>query len=311
MVVMTCHGESPPCIWEGIHMSMITHVQRLASDNFALGGDMLVHHLGFGGVQLCGKGKNGWGAPKDRKNAIAVVRRAVDLGVNLIDTADSYGPGVSEEIIAAALYPYPMDLVIATKGGLVIQGPRHWIRNSKPSHLRLALEGSLRRLRLERIDLYQLHAVDPEVPIEESVGALVDMQAEGKIRHIGLSNVDIKQLRRAQSVARIVSVQNRYNLMDRVSETIVDFCQAEGLGFMPWFPLGEGDLIQPGDEVKRIARVHQVTSAQIALAWLLQRSPTMLPIPGTSSLAHLEENIAAACIELKQEEFEVLDKLKR
>lgn len=267
---------------------------------------MSVHRLGFGGVQLCRK--DGWGVPKDRKNAAAVVRRAVDLGVTLIDTADSYGPGVSEEIIAKALYPYPPGLVIATKGGLVIQGPRHWEPNCKPSHLRQALEGSLRRLRLERIDLYQLHSVDPDVPVEESVGTLTNMQAEGKIRHIGLSNVNIDELRRAQSVATIVSVQNRYNLLERASDPMVDLCQAEGLGFLPWFPLGEGQLSHPGYAVERIAQAHKATAAQIALSWLLQCSPTMLPIPGTSSISHVEENVAAASIELTQEEFEALDK---
>ena len=265
---------------------------------------MPVHRLSFGGVQLCRK--DGWGAPKDRKSAVAVVRRAADLGVNLIDTADSYGPGVSEEIIAEALYPYPPGLVIATKGGLVIQGPRHWEPNGKPSHLRQALEGSLRRLRLERVDLYQLHSVDPEVPIAESVGALANMQVEGKIRHIGLSNVDINELRHAQSIVAIVSVQNRYNLLERASEPMVDLCQAEGLGFLPWFPLWEGQLSQPGHAIERIARAHKATPAQIALAWLLQRSRTMLPIPGTSSIAHLEENLAAALIELTHEEFETL-----
>jgi pyridoxine 4-dehydrogenase len=279
-----------------------------ASRKFALGADLSVYRLGFGTVQLCRQ--DGWGEPKDRDNAIAVVRRAVDLGVNLIDTADSYGPDVSEQIIAEALYPYPTGLVIATKGGLIIQGPRHWEPNGTPSHLRQALEGSLRRLRLQRIELYQLHGVDPDVPIEESVGVLAEMQAEGKIGQIGLSNVDAKQLRRAQSVAAIVSVQNRYNLLERASESIVDLCQAEGLAFIPWFPLGEGHLVRPTGELERIAQTHNATSAQIALAWLLQRSSTMLPIPGTSSLAHLEENMAAWSIELSQEEFEILDKLK-
>jgi len=288
-------------------MSVNAFVKTIASDNFALGGDMLVRRLGFGGVQLCRK--DGWGAPTDRKNAIAVVRQAIDLGVNLIDTADSYGPGVSEEVIAEALYPYPNDLVLATKGGLVIQGPRHWIRNGKPSHLRQALEGSLQRLRLDRIDLYQLHGVDTNVPIEESVGTLVHMQVEGKIRHIGLSNVNIKQLRRAQSIARIVSVQNEYNLSERTSEGMVNLCQAEGLGFIPWFPLGEGVLAQSSDKIKHIALTHKATSAQIALAWLLQRSPTVLPIPGTSSIAHLEENIRASYIHLTKEEFEILNNL--
>lgn len=285
-------------------------LQMTTRSDFLLGGDKSVRRLGFGGVQLCGMGKDGWGMPKDRNKALAVVRRAVELGVNLIDTADSYGPGVSEEIIAKALYPYPPDLVIATKGGLIIQGPRRWFRNGKPSHLRQALEGSLRRLQLECIDLYQLHAVDPEVPIEESVGTLADMQAEGKIRHIGLSNVDIQQLRRAQSVTRIVSVQNRYNLLERDSESMVDLCQAEGLGFIPWFPLGEGSLIRSNYELERIAQAHNATPAQVAIRWLLQRSPTILPIPGTSSIRHVEENIAAALIELTQAEFEILAKLK-
>ena len=284
-------------------------LQMTTRSDFLLGGDQSVRRLGFGGVQLCGMGKDGWGIPKDRNKALAVVRRAVELGVNLIDTADSYGPGVSEEIIAEALYPYPPDLVLATKGGLVIQGPRQWIRNGKPSHLRQALEGSLRRLRLKRIDLYQLHAVDPEVPIEESVGTLADMQAEGKIRHIGLSNVDIHQLRRAQAVARIVSVQNRYNLLERVSETMVELCQAQGLGFIPWFPLGEGNLVRSNYELERIAQAHNATTAQIALSWLLRRSSTMLPIPGTSSIAHVDENVAAIWIKLTHEEYQVLDQL--
>ena len=284
---------------------------QTTSGDFVLGGDIPVHRLGFGAVQLCGNGKDGWDVPKDRNNAVAVVRRALELGVNLIDTADSYGPGVSEEIIAEALYPYPVDLVMATKGGLVIQGPRHWVRNGKPSHLRQALEGSLRRLRLERVDLYQLHAIDPDVPIEESAGALADMQADGKIRHIGVSNVNVNELRQAQSVARIVSVQNRYNLWERDSEPMVNICQAEGLGFIPWFPLGEGHLVQARDEVEHIAQSHNATPAQIAIAWLLQRSPTMLPIPGTSSIAHLEENVAASWIKLTREEFEILDTLER
>lgn len=284
---------------------------QTTTGDYVLGGDLPVHRLGFGAVQLCGHGKDGWGEPRNRSNALTVVRRAVELGVNLIDTADSYGPGVSEEIIAEAIYPYPSGLVIATKGGLVIRGPRHWDRNGKTLHLRKALEGSLRRLRLECIDLYQFHAVDPEVPIAESIGALADMQSEGKIRHIGLSNVDIHELCQAQSVARIVSVQNRYNLLERSSEAMVDFCGAEGLGFIPWFPLGEGGLIRPGGEIERIAQAHNATPAQIAIAWLLQRSPTMLPIPGTSSIAHLEENVAASWIELTQEEFEILDTLER
>lgn len=290
------HYESPIYIHENFVARRNTHLRTTICEEFILGGDMPVHRLGFGGVQLCQK--DGWGVPRDRSNALAVVQRAVDLGVNLIDTADSYGPGVSEEIIAEALYPYPSNLVIATKGGLVIHGPRYWTPNGKPSHLRRTLEGSLRRLHLERIDLYQLHCVDPDVPIEESLGALVDMQAEGKIRHIGLSNVDIQQLRKAQSMATIVSVQNRYNLLERDSESLVDLCQAEGLGFIPWFPLGEGQLLQGVNHIERIAQAHNATPAQIALSWLLHRAQIMLPIPGTSSIAHLEDNVAASLIEL-------------
>lgn len=307
MVSVARHYESPTWIRKGILMSIHLHVQTMVADSFALGGDMPVCRLGFGGVQLCRK--DGWGEPKDRKNAVAVVRRAVDLGVNLIDTADSYGPGISEDIIAEALYPYPANLVIATKGGLVIQGPRHWEPNGRPSYLRQALEGSLRRLRLERIDLYQLHAVDPDVPIEESVGAMANIQAEGKIRHIGLSNVNIGQLRRAQSVAAIVSVQNQYNLLERNSDLMVELSQREGLGFIPWFPLGEGYLNQFGHHVERIAGAHNATSAQVLIAWLLQRSLTILPIPGTSSITHLEENMSAPSIKLTQEESAILNKL--
>ena len=265
-----------------------------------------ISEIGLGTWQL---GSADWGVVNDEE-AFAILQAFVDAGGNFIDTADSYGPGVSEEIIAEALYPYPSDVVIATKGGLVIQGPRQWVRNGRPSHLRQALEGSLRRLRLESIDLYQLHAVDTDVPIEESVEALADMQAEGKIHHIGLSNVDINQLRGAQSVAEIVSVQNEYNILKRASEAMVDLCQAEGLGFIPWFPLGEGGLTKLSSEVENIARAHNATPAQIALAWLLQHSPVMLPIPGTASIAHLEENVAALSVKLTPEEFEILDKLK-
>jgi aryl-alcohol dehydrogenase-like predicted oxidoreductase len=288
-------------------MSNHKPLQMTVHSDFVLGGDMPIHRLGFGSVQLCRK--DGWGVPKDRFQAVAVVRHAVDLGVNLIDTADSYGPEVSEDIIAEAIYPYPPGLVIATKGGLVIRSPRHWEPDGRPSHLRQALEDSLRRLRLERIDLYQLHSVDLDVPIAESVGALADMQAEGKIRHIGLSNVNVHELRQAQLVATIVAVQNLYNLLERDSDVLVDVCQAEGLGFIPWFPLGEGHLLRSGYTIEQIAQAHSATPAQIALGWLLKRSPTMLPIPGTSSIAHLEENVAASGIELTQEEFETLNGL--
>ncbi len=275
-----------------------------AAGTFAIGGDLPVSRLGFGAMRITGPSV--LGEPPNREQAKAVLRRAVELGVTLIDTADSYGPGVSEELIAEALYPYPAGLVIATKGGLV--RPRGgWIPDGRPAHLRQALEGSLRRLRLNRIDLYQLHAVDPRVPIEESVGALVALQAQGKIRHIGVSNVTVEELSRARRVARIVSVQNRYNLADRESESVVDVCEQNGLGFLPWYPLATGSLARARDRrMRQVARHHGATPAQVALAWLLRRSRAILPIPGTSSAAHLEENVAAAGLHLSDEEFEAL-----
>lgn len=241
--------------------------------------DMTVNRLGFGAMRITGKGV--WGDPPDRNAAKAVLRRAVELEVNLIDTADSYGPEVSEELIAEALYPYPDDLVIATKGGLERSGPGKWHRNGHPDHLREACEGSLRRLRLERIDLYQLHAPDPNVPIADSLGELNALQNEGKIRHIGVSNFDAEQLEQGRELSTIVSVQNRYNRDDRTSEPVLEVCERDGLGFIPWFPLSAGSSESP----------------QEALAWLLHKSPVMLPIPGTSSIEHLEENVAAASIE--------------
>jgi aryl-alcohol dehydrogenase-like predicted oxidoreductase len=232
----------------------------------------------------------------------------MDLAVNFIDTADSYGPQVSERLIAEALHPYPQGLVIATKGGQLRPGPGQWTPNGRPEHLRQALEGSLRRLKLDRIDLYQLHRPDPEIPIEESIGALAAMQREGKIRHIGVSNVDAAQLERAQKVARIVSVQNRYNLTDRTSESVLDYCQRESLAFIPWAPLAAGPLTRPGGPLDQIAAQHNATQGQIALAWLLQRSPVMLLIPGTSKVAHLEENVAAAGLKLTAAEYAALDR---
>ena len=243
-------------------------------------GDMTVNRLGFGAMRITGKGI--WGDPPDREAARQVVRRAVELGVNLIDTADSYGPHVSEELIAEALYPYPDDLVIATKGGLERPGPGKWHRNAHPDHLREACEGSLKRLRLGRIDLYQLHAPDPNVPIAESLGELNALQNEGKIRHIGVSNFDVDQLAQAREMTTVVSVQNRYNANDREHEPVLEACERDGLGFIPWFPLSAGDVGDAGP--------------QRALAWLLHKSPVMLPIPGTSSIEHLEENVAAASI---------------
>ncbi len=275
-----------------------------AAGTFAIGGDLAVNRLGFGAMRTIGP--RALGEPADRAQAVSVIRRAISLGVTLIDTADSYGPGVSEELLAEALYPYPQEVVIATKGGLVRPGGA-WIPNGQPAHLRSAVEGSLRRLRLGRIDLYQLHAVDPRVSIEESVGALVDLQAQGKIRHIGVSNVSAGELARARRVARIASVQNRYNLLDRESEDVVEICERDGLGFLPWDPLRTGALARrPARPLTQIAHRHGATSAQVALAWLLRRSPAILPIPGTSSASHLEENIAAARVELQRDEFEAL-----
>jgi len=278
-----------------------------ASGTFTLGGDLPVHRLGFGSMQITGDGV--WGEPRDHDQAIAVLRRSLQLGVNLIDTADSYGPEVSERLIAEALYPYPKGLVIATKGGLLRTGPGEWPTDGRPEHLREALEGSLRRLRLEQIDLYQFHRPDPKVPFEESVGALAEMRTEGKIRHVGLSNVSTDQLTAAQRIVPIASIQNRYNLTDRESEGVLDACEQQNIGFIPWFPLATGSLAKPGSPLEQIAKQHQAAPSQIALAWLLQRSPVMLPIPGTSSVAHLEENLQAARIQLSQEEFEQLHHL--
>jgi pyridoxine 4-dehydrogenase len=255
-------------------------------------------------MRLTGEGI--WGPPKNRTEAIAVLRRAVDLDVNFIDTADSYGPNVSEELIAEALFPYPKDLVIATKGGWNRPGPNQWTHDSTPAHLRKAVEGSLKRLRLERIELYQLHTPDPVVPFEDSVGTLAQLKSEGKIRLIGLSNVTQEHIERARRIVPIVSVQNRYSFADREWDYVVDYCERNGIAFIPWFPLGAGRVA--GQILDQIARAHQATPHQIALAWLLKRSPIMLPIPGTSSVKHLEENIAAAALQLSEEEFQKLSR---
>ena len=283
-----------------------------ASGTLTLGGDLKVYRLGFGAMRITGQGI--WGPPADKQEAIRVLRRAVELGINLIDTADSYGPEVSESLIAEALYPYPQGLVIATKGGLLRPGPNQWVPDGRPEHLREALEGSLRRLRLNRIDIYQFHRPDPAVPFEESVGTLVQMQREGKIRHIGLSNVTLDELARAQRIVPIVSVQNHYNLAQRQSERMsvadsermIDTCASQGIAFIPWAPLTAGELARPGGPLDDIARRHQATPSQIALAWLLRRSPTMLPIPGTASVRHLEENVQGATIRLTDEEFDTI-----
>lgn len=276
------------------------------SGTFTLGGlgGLTVRRLGFGAMRLTGAGN--WGPPRDRDEALAVLRRAVDLGVNLIDTADVWGPGVSEDLIAEALYPYPEDLVITTKGGLVGLGPGQRAPDGRPEHLRAALEASLQRLRLEGIDLYQLHRPDPNVPFEESVGMLAELQRAGKILFIGLSNVTTEQLAQARRIAPIAAVENRYNLTDRGSEEAVEICERDGVAFLPYVPLATGELTRGAGLLDQIARRHDATGAQIALAWLLQRSPVMLPIPGTSSVRHLDENVAAAGIRLTQDEFEQL-----
>jgi pyridoxine 4-dehydrogenase len=278
-----------------------------AAGSFTIGGDLTVNRLGFGAMRITGPQITG--PPADRDQALAVLRRAVELDTNLIDTADSYGPYVSEELIYEALHPYPEDLVIATKGGLVRPPgtPGEWPRNGRPEHLRQACEGSLRRLQVDRIDLYQLHAPDPDVPYEESVGALKELQDEGKIRHVGVSNVSIDQLMQARSIVDVVTVQNRFNLVYRDSTDVLEICERDGLGFFPWFPLAAGELARPGAVVDELARRHDASPGQIALAWLLARSPVMLPIPGTGSVAHLEENAAAAELKLSDEELRELD----
>ena len=271
-----------------------------ASGTFLLGGETPVRRLGFGAMRITGDGI--WGPPKDHDESLRVLRRALELGVTLIDTADSYGPYVSEELIAEALHPYPAGLTIATKGGLVRTGPGEWHPVGNPKYLRQEVEMSLRRLRLDTIPLYQFHRPDPEVPIEDSVGELERLRQEGKIRHLGVSNVTLEQLERARAVAPVVSVQNRYSVTDRNDEDVLDVCERDGLAFLPWRPVGGGD---PG-ALGEVGRRHGATPAQLALAWLLRRSPVMLPIPGTSSVAHLEENVAAASIELTDEEFAAL-----
>lgn len=276
-------------------------VQAKLAGTFLLGGDMPIYRMGFGAMRLTGP--NIWGEPKNRKEALAVLHKALDLGINFIDTADSYGPAVSENIIAEALHPYPDDLVIATKGGLTRPGPHDWETCCKPDYLLQCVENSLKRLKLNCIDLYQLHAVDPEVPIEESLGALKKMQEQGKIKHIGLSNVSVAEIERAKKVVNVVSIQNHYNVGNRRSEDVLRYCEQNKLAFIPWYPLGSGELadVRRGGKLERVAKEMDATPAQIALAWLLQHSPVMVPIPGTSSIRHLEENVAAAVLDLPPE----------
>jgi pyridoxine 4-dehydrogenase len=271
-----------------------------AAGKIDVGGDLTVNRLGFGAMRITGQGV--WGPPPDRERAKAALRRAVELGVNFIDTADSYGPDVSEELIAETLYPYPDDLVIATKGGLVRPGPGKWVPDGRPEHLRSVCEGSLRRLRVDRIDLYQFHRPDPKVPLAESIGTLAELKAAGKIRHIGVSNFDEQQLREAEAITPVVSVQNRYNVTDRSSETMVDLCEQESRVFLPWAPISESGKVP----IRTAAERHGVSTREIAIAWLLARSPQILPIPGSGSAEHVEENIAAASIELDAAEVNAI-----
>jgi len=277
---------------------------RVAGD-VSLGGEISVHRLGFGAMRLTGEGI--WGPPRDRKAALAVLRRAVELDVNFIDTADSYGPHVSEELIAEALFPYPAGVVIATKGGWNRPGPNQWTHDATPAHLRKAVEGSLKRMRMDRIDVYQLHIPDPVVSFEASVETLAQLRNEGKIRLIGLSNVTLEHIVRARRIVPIVSVQNRYSFADREWDYVVDYCDRTGIAFIPWFPLGAGKVA--GEVLNRIAQAHRASPTQVALAWLLRRSPIMLPIPGTSSVEHLEQNVAASSLRLADEEYEKLSRV--
>jgi pyridoxine 4-dehydrogenase len=279
----------------------------VTNPTWKLGGDLTVNRLGFGAMRITGEGI--WGWPPDRENALKVLRLAVELGVNLIDTADAYGPDTSELLIAEALHPYPKGVVIATKGGLTRPGPGQWVPSGRPEHLKQAVDGSLKRLRLERIDLYQLHTVDRKVPMEQSLGALKEMQDAGKIRHVGLSNVSTDEIVRARKILPIVSVQNEYNIEHRKSENVLVYCEKENLGFIPWFPIGGGRGLKPENALERVAKNHGVSAIQIALAWLLERSPVMLPIPGTSSITHLEENVAAAKLTLTPSEWKAIDAL--
>ena len=283
----------------------MTTAQTEATGTFTLGGDLTVNRLGFGAMRITGAGI--WGEPKDRGEALKVLQRVVELGVNFIDTADSYGPEVSENLIAEALHPYPKDLVIATKGGFARSGPNKWEMVGRPEYLRQCVEMSLRRLKLESIDLYQLHRIDPKVPVEDSLGALKDLQTAGKIRHIGLSEVSTAEIEQANKTVTIVSVQNQYNLSDRRHEKVLQYCEEHQLGFIPYFPVAAGKLAQPRGPLDAAAKQHHATIAQLSLAWLLHRSPVMLPIPGTSSVKHLEENVAAAKLQLTPEEWKTIE----
>jgi pyridoxine 4-dehydrogenase len=280
-------------------------VNAMASGTFALGGDLTVNRLGFGAMRITGEGV--WGEPKDAESAKRVLRRAVELGVNLIDTADAYGPDVSERLIAEALSPYAEGVVIATKGGLTRQGPNKWMPVGRPEYLQQQVEMSLRRLKLERIDLWQLHRIDPKVPVEESLGVIARMQRQGKIRHIGLSEVKPHEIDQARKVVEIVSVQNQYNIGDRKHDDVVDYCTKNNIAFIPWFPVAAGKLAQPGGALDAAAKKHGATVGQLSLAWLLHRSPVMLPIPGTTSVDHLEENVASGAVKLSDAEWSEIE----
>ncbi len=287
------------------NMSTAATLSAQSSGTFSLGGKPPVHRLGFGAMRLTGEGI--WGEPKDRAEAKRVLQRAIELGVDFIDTADAYGPYVSEEIIAEALHPYPKGLVIATKGGLVRMGPNQWAPVARPEYLHQEVEMSLRRLKLERIDLWQLHRIDPKVPVEESLAPIKKLQEQGKILHVGLSEVKPHEIDQVRKFIEIVSVQNQYNLGDRQHEDVVDYCTKHNLGFIPWFPVAAGKLARPGGPLDAVAKKHGATTAQLSIAWLLHRSPVMLPIPGTSSVKHLEENIAAASLKLDQSEWQAIE----
>jgi pyridoxine 4-dehydrogenase len=283
----------------------MTAVNAKASGTFAIGGDLTVNRLGYGAMRITGDGI--WGEPKDREGAKKVLRRAVELGVNFIDTADSYGPEVSEQLIGEALAPYAKGVVIATKAGLTRQAPNQWLPVGRPEYLIQEVEMSLRRLKLERLDLWQLHRIDPKVPVEESLGAIKKLQEQGKIRHVGLSEVKPHEIDQARKVIEIVSVQNQYNLSDRQHEDVVEYCTKHKLAFIPWFPVAAGKLAKPGGKLDTVAKAHGATVSQLSLAWLLHHSPVMLPIPGTSSVAHLEENIAAAGVKLSDAEWKEIE----
>jgi len=284
----------------------MTTLLKESAGTFALGGDLTVNRLGYGAMRITGDGI--WGEPKDRNEALRVLRRAVELGVNFIDTADAYGPEVSENLIAEALHPYPKDLIIATKGGFTRSGPNKWAEDGRPEYLRQCVEMSLRRLKVECIDLYQLHRIDRKVPVEESLGALKEFQKAGKIRHIGLSEVSTKEIEQASKTVEVVSVQNQYNLSDRKHEKVLQFCEQQKIAFIPWFPVAAGKLAKPGGVLDQAAKKHGATVAQLSLAWLLFHSPVILPIPGMSSVKHLEENIGAAKVHLSAEEWQAIEK---